>query len=192
MSAVLALALFLGAYKQVPVEQARAICAGYGLPPGTSEYADCVKVEHKGFELKHEDDLGGYYSVDSGIGTMHPIPQEESEPVSPLPSSLNYHPFGDRTFRSSYVSGRNRICSYDRMGSRENMTVDATSLCPVSDGERGLMAGRQSPESRDYHPFGNRMLRSSYVSGRNRICVYDRTGSREETTVDSTALCPIN
>jgi hypothetical protein len=190
MSVYLAVALFLGATKHVPVEQAQATCAGYGLPSGTAEYADCVKIEHEGFEPKHQYDLGDPYSVSHGINDLSSSPRDEDEDIGYIDPSLNF-PTANATLRSSYVSGRNRICTYDGMGSRESTTVDATAPCPQSDAEVGIRMGRRSPRS-DYHPFGDRMLRSSYVSGQNRICVYDRVGSREETTVGAAAQCPFN
>lgn len=35
-------------------------------------------------------------------------------------------------------------------------------------------------------------LRNSYVSGMNRICVYDRLGSQVVTTIPAAAICPLN
>jgi hypothetical protein len=39
---------------------------------------------------------------------------------------------------------------------------------------------------------GMAFLKSSYISGQNRICIYDRLGSQEAHTVASFELCPIN
>lgn len=39
---------------------------------------------------------------------------------------------------------------------------------------------------------GMAFLKSSYVSGQNRICVYDRLGSQEMHTVASFETCPLN
>lgn len=36
-----------------------------------------------------------------------------------------------RTLKRSYVSGLNRICIYDQMGSEQALTIGATDLCPI-------------------------------------------------------------
>lgn len=38
----------------------------------------------------------------------------------------------------------------------------------------------------------NGILQSSYVSGLNRICVYDRMGSQNVITIGLAEMCPIN
>jgi hypothetical protein len=38
---------------------------------------------------------------------------------------------------------------------------------------------------------GVAVLKRSYISGKNRICVYDRVGSEDVITISATAICPL-
>src|SRR4051794_40069246 len=91
VSAYLVIALLFGATKHVPMEQAQAICAGYGLPAGTAEYTACVKVEHEGFEPKRKYDLGDPYAGDYGVNGLSSRRSDDDDDRY-LPPSLDYHP----------------------------------------------------------------------------------------------------
>tara|TARA_X000000950_G_C13475561_1_gene481612 strand:- start:93 stop:494 length:402 start_codon:yes stop_codon:yes gene_type:complete len=44
--------------------------------------------------------------------------------------------------------------------------------------------------SSDY--FGSAIYKRSYVSGMNRICIYDNMGSDYTTTIGAAEMCPLN
>jgi hypothetical protein len=59
-----------------------------------------------------------------------------------------------------------------------------------------LNAGRPSTRS-SYRTYGGQamgvaFLKSSYVSGFKRICVYDRMGSQYVVTIGASELCPLS
>jgi hypothetical protein len=58
-----------------------------------------------------------------------------------------------------------------------------------------ILAAGLGGAANSYQPTGGSsgagFLKSSYVSGFNRICVYDQLGSELAVTIGSTQLCPL-
>ena len=57
---------------------------------------------------------------------------EQSQPYTLGNNNSNGKVFGSAFYKRSYVSGMNRICVYDNMGSDYTTTVGAAELCPMS------------------------------------------------------------
>jgi len=83
---------------------------------------------------------------------------------------------------SSSISGVNRICSYDEVGSRRTVTLSAAQLCPLSLSQARILPSKPSS--------GIAILQNSYTSGINRICVYKDGISGFTKTVSAAEICP--
>lgn len=66
--------------------------------------------------------------MQQGIQMMSPQPQSPSA-RTPLGGGAQS---GTAFLNGSYVSGMNRICNYDRLGSAVAVTVSSTELCPLT------------------------------------------------------------
>jgi hypothetical protein len=100
-----------------------------------------------------------------------------------LGASANYQRTPEGFLTSSTNVGLNRACAYDQLGSRHVVTVASSQLCPLS-----LSEARQSlakPSS------GMAVLKQSFVSGTNRICIYKDGISGFVHTVGAAEICPM-
>ena len=97
-------------------------------------------------------------------------------------SGASYQRQTDGFLTSSSISGVNRICSYDEVGSRRTVTVRASQLCPLSLNNARTMPSQPSS--------GIAILQNSYVSGLNKVCIYRDGVSGLVTTVGATDICP--
>jgi hypothetical protein len=67
----------------------------------------------------------------------------------------------------------------------------ADSLMLIQTGTQLMQQGRRQPNPVDNPTAPAAFLRNSYVSGLNRICLYDRLGSQVAVTIPATAICPL-
>ena len=92
------------------------------------------------------------------------------------------------------ISGLNKICYYNVLGSAYSITIAATQLCPLSI-EAPNPAPRPSGVFAPAPPSaGGRMglLKGEVSEGMNKICYYDVVGSTATLTLSVTSLCPLN
>lgn len=99
------------------LSQAQNECSAFGFAPGTSEYASCVQQQYAAGRARIQQGLANMQSSlgDSSTGTHH-----------------HGAAGGTGFLRTSYTSGMNRICIYDRMGSAYVITVGAVEMCPLT------------------------------------------------------------
>lgn len=98
-----------------------------------------------------------------------------------LSSGGSYQRQIDGFLTSSTLSGVNRVCAYDEVGSRRTITVSASQLCPLSLNKAKTIRSRPSS--------GVAILKNSYVSGLNKVCIYRDGVSGFVTTVGATDIC---
>lgn len=100
------------------MNRAQETCSTYGFVPGTTEYATCVQRD---FERRQA-------GIQRAIQNMS---QQGQAPAQQAPVGGGTAQ-GVAFFKTSYVSGMNRICLYNRLGSQVAYTVGATDLCPMT------------------------------------------------------------
>lgn len=76
------------------------------------------------------------------------------------------------------------------------------STAPMTDAERNqnertiealkLLDARYNRQPAPQQRQATAFLKSSYVSGTNRICIYDRLGSQVVTTIGAAQICPLS
>lgn len=64
------------------------------------------------------------------VNTFTPMQSSPATPSVPPTSLQATQKPGMAFLRSQYISGQNRICTYDRLGSQEVITVGAFEFCP--------------------------------------------------------------
>ena len=87
-----------------------------------------------------------------------------------------------------WVSGMNKNCSYDCLGSQAVETISSTQLCPLTIGGAG---GQFRPPAAPRPPL-TCFKSGEWVSGMNKNCSYDCLGSQKVMTIQSVQLCPLN
>jgi hypothetical protein len=115
--ALLPLVLACGCTQQL-ISAAQRDCTRFGFTAGTPEYADCTQ---RSFERRQALLMDGLDEMSASGRYARPAV------VQPIPVA----PSGNGVLDRSYVSGLNRICVYNRMGSENAVTIPATSLCPL-------------------------------------------------------------
>lgn len=88
------------------------------------------------------------------------------------------------------VSGMNKICSYDCLGSPRETTIGAAQLCPLSIKAPSVPGPAPAQSS-----FGSGLMcfKSGERSmGMSKICSYDCAGSEASITIGNVQLCPLN
>lgn len=84
---------------------------------------------------------------------------------------------------SNYVSGMNRVCTYNTASGVTTAVVGAANICPLSPpSNAGQPSGRSSTG----------FFEREYVQGMNRVCVYDTVRGEEVITVSAASVCPIS
>jgi hypothetical protein len=100
------------------VSQAQNQCASFGFTPGTDEYANCVQQQYQANRADFQQRL---------------LNASQIMNASTGASESSYGGAGGTAFlKKSYVSGMNRICVYDRLGSAYVTTIGATDICPLT------------------------------------------------------------
>lgn len=110
--AIVALAGLSGCAAQF-MKQAQSECAAFGYPAGSSEYASCVQQQYAAGQSNYQQRLMNA----SGI-----VNSGSSTPANG----------GTGFLKRSYISGMNRVCEYNQMGSAYVITVEATDICPMT------------------------------------------------------------
>ena len=96
-------------------------------------------------------------------------------------STTSSHSEVDGYLTKSYLSGLNRICTYNQLGSDNVITLPFSSLCPLS------LSKARIEGSRPANHIG--IFKREFISGHNKICVYDNVGSAWVQTIGATDLC---
>jgi hypothetical protein len=109
---VAAATTFVGCAQQI-LSAAQNECTAFGFAPGTNEYASCVQQQYAAGHARLQQ---GFANAQRSFG------QNSFEPSAS----------GTGFLRKSYISGMNRICVYDRMGSAYALTVGAAEMCPMT------------------------------------------------------------
>lgn len=110
-------ALPLGGCAGTILKGAQADCVKFGFQPDTPRYADCVQER---FTTRQQ----GLQRALAGMGSS----MQNSAQATPMQPVYR----APRFLKSSYVSGMNRICLYDSMGSTEAVTIGAAQICPIN------------------------------------------------------------
>lgn len=98
--------------------QAQNQCSAFGFTLGTNEYASCVQQQYAAGQARFQQGLA---NAQQSIGQ-----NSYSNPTSGGAS------MGTAFLRSSYISGMNRICIYNRMGSQFVTTIGSAEICPLT------------------------------------------------------------
>ena len=110
-------ALILGGCAHQFMVAAQKECSSFGYTAGTETYAACVQQQYAAGQAGFQQRLLNA----SAIGKS----EDSSTPTDGGAT-------GTAFLRSNYVSGMNRICRYDRMGSEFVLTIGAAEMCPIS------------------------------------------------------------
>jgi hypothetical protein len=135
--------------EQAQIERIRAQCIGYGFAPESPDFARCVQTEIQRMQAASDAQqqksallaqckrammLRG---VGFSAGMMNaakcdsdPYAHQRDEGRTQR-SSSGQGP-GTGTYIRSYVSGINRICIYNRVGSEAAITIDASDICHLT------------------------------------------------------------
>lgn len=105
------------------VQASQNACAGYGFTVGTDAYAQCVQQE-----VACRDAAINEAFVRAGAAMQQPVQQPYQQP-QPVGGGTAQ---GVAFLKGSYVSGMNRVCLYNRLGSAVAITIGATQLCPLT------------------------------------------------------------
>ena len=111
-----ATALLAGCAHQFLV-QAQNECSAFGFAAGTSEYASCVQQQYVAGRARFQQGMMNASRSFSGADYS---------------SSYGGRAAGKGFLKNSYISGMNRICVYDRLGSAYVVTVGAADMCPMT------------------------------------------------------------
>jgi hypothetical protein len=99
--------------------------------------------------------------------------------------------FGATGFlRGQVVSGLNKACYYDVLGSPYTVNIGATQLCPIT-----IEAPNPAPNPSMPHPLPQQrtgFLKGERTSGMNKICFYDILGQMYTLTISAVGICPIS
>ena len=94
-------------------------------------------------------------------------------------------------YKGEKISGLNKVCFYDVLGSPYTVNVGAAQLCPQS-----IEAPNPAPSpNRPALPQLGRQtgfLTGERTSGMNKVCFYNVVGSTKTLTVSAVSLCPLN
>lgn len=102
----------------VTVEQAQKQCTQFGFTPGSPQYANCVQQQYQANQSNFQQRLANASQI-ANYGTS-------------TGTSYGGSAGGTAFLKLNYVSGMNRICVYNRMGSQFVMTIGAAQMCPLS------------------------------------------------------------
>lgn len=112
-----AAAPFLGSCAAQFMHSAQNECSSFGYTAGTSEYAACVQQQYDSDRARFQQGLAN---------ASRAMNQQSYTPTYGGVAS------GTAFLRNSYVSGMNRVCVYDRLGSAYVTTIGAAEICPLS------------------------------------------------------------
>jgi hypothetical protein len=102
-------------------------CSGYGFSTGTDSYAQCVQQEVARRDAAINQALIRAGSAMQGAGAALQQPyQQQAQPYGGGAAQ------GMAFLKGSYISGMNRVCLYNRLGSAVAITIGSTELCPLS------------------------------------------------------------
>lgn len=90
------------------------------------------------------------------------------------------------------VSGMNKICFYDCLGSTQTLNRSSVALCPLS--INAPMPGTSRTPQQSPVPRGGQVTcfaRGEEMSGMNKVCYYDCLGSARAVTQSAVSLCPL-
>ena len=109
------LALLSGCAQQL-LGASQKDCMAIGYEAESYQYRACVQE-------RYSQRLAGFQASMANMSHSFQPPHE---------TSIATAGFGTGYLKSDYISGANRICTYDRMGSAYVMTISAGSSCPIS------------------------------------------------------------
>ena len=119
--AIAALGLLAGC-ATVTLEDLALQCDAYGLERNTPDHAQCLQQEVRAYEARQ----AAYAARMQAVGQS--LQQMDSAGYS-QPSTQSYQS-AQGPLVQDVVSGTNRICTYNVMGSASVRTIPAVSLCP--------------------------------------------------------------
>lgn len=97
------------------VSQAQNQCAAFGYTAGTPEYTECVQQQYQANQDSFQQRLLNASRI-ANEGT----PSDDGSAIR-----------GSAFLKRSYVSGMNRVCVYNNMGSDYVQTIGAADICPL-------------------------------------------------------------
>jgi len=109
----------LTATQEQKIAYFRDRCMAYGFRPNTTELAQCIADQST-------------VSKQVARNKMTAVSQSLIAASNPSSNSVSHSSGGTAFLKSDYVSGLNRICVYDRLGSQYIVTIGSTELCPIS------------------------------------------------------------
>lgn len=137
-----------GQQEQAQLERLRSQCLKYGFTPQTNEFARCVQDEMRqeqaaASEKRKSDNLlaqcqqammlrgsgAGAGIANAGKCSADPYAHLRTETGN---SNISKRNSGTGSLKREYISGMNKICIYDRLGSDVAITIRAVELCKLS------------------------------------------------------------
>ena len=111
-------------------------CLSYGLTFGTPAYSDCrLRLAKMKLEQETRQKQDRRERIDRAARILQNLGQQfggGARIITPQPPVGGGIAQGTAFYKSSYISGFNKICMYDRMGSAVSITIGNTELCPLT------------------------------------------------------------
>jgi len=109
-------------------------CSGYGFSIGTDAYAQCVQQEVARRHAAMSQALMRAGAAMQGAAAAMQQPDQEptQQPYQAPPRLGGGTSLGTAFLQGSYVSGLNRVCLYNRLGSAVAVTIGSTQMCPLT------------------------------------------------------------
>lgn len=114
--------------------QAEKECARFGFALGSAEHSSCMQESYGRQQAQLQDYLAAQQAAQqqqnaTNAALMQSMMQRPAGPDASGYQASNIELYG--IYQSSYIDGLNRICVYDKMGSRYVLTVASHQLCPI-------------------------------------------------------------
>lgn len=115
-------------------------CKSLGFEKGTQEFGNCVM---KLLEVHNKQVIQQNYQSDAELQKHKAEQAEKNKKIlqrfqilqqldSGNTNALQSSQRGNAFLKQDFISGLNRICVYDRLGSDDIVTIPSTSICPLS------------------------------------------------------------
>jgi hypothetical protein len=99
------------------LDASQSACESFGFVPGTDAYAQCVHDE-----ANMRDDAVNRAFVKARAGSRGPQKPSSTIAGGAIP--------GQPVFKSSYVSGADKVCLYNQAGNEVSIKVGSGAACP--------------------------------------------------------------
>lgn len=113
-------------------------CESLGFKEGTPDFGNCmlklIEIENNKILQLKSNSSQDYQNFKSDQTQRDLKTQKAIDNLKQYvePSNTNKTQLSTAFLKKQYVSGVNRICIYERLGSEDIITIEATSICPLT------------------------------------------------------------